>query len=196
MWTCCGFQMTGLRDSGLNEWASLILVHRPQTTEEVTSEPMRSPSLTAVYSGGRRAARRARCYLQLLDGLTALADDQPRLAGWDHHLLHGATLAVGRFVEGRGGRAPPPRHDLVQEHLGLPAGRAKTVGKGSEAAERERGRGRQRGTYSMASGEPVSATLLSGRPPLSGNRRERLAACQHATAQQREPLSRKRTTAP
>lgn len=112
-------------------------------------------------------------YLELLDGLAALADDEAGFPGGDHDLLHCPVLPVSIVVELAWGPPSPPRDDVVQHQLCLPGrgGRHRWVfgdthrqfGVGEDTWGRPP-------THCTASGDPVRETLRSGNPPLSVGR--------------------------
>lgn len=81
---------------------------------------------------GTSALACANTHLQLLDGLSTLANDQASLASRDHDLLHCAILTpIGVVVELSWGAPTAPRHDIIQHHLCLSG---KIIGWHSECA--------------------------------------------------------------
>lgn len=69
---------------------------------------------------GISASACANTHLQLLDGLSTLANDQASLASRDHDLLHCAILTpVGVVMELPWGASTAPRHNVIQHHLCL-----------------------------------------------------------------------------
>lgn len=68
-------------------------------------------------------------HLELFDGFSSFANDEAGFSRRNDHLLHVAA-PIG-LMEGGGRGAPPPRHDVIQHHLGLSKDEFKLEGKAS-----------------------------------------------------------------